>query len=127
MHETTRSCLKFDERPGTPPEIRKYRRSTNLEPGRRFQHYGVADDFDKMQLNDKIFGITDKHNKIQASDLISSSRPTELQKLNNLKAERVYKSVNREPLARSPERNVKLPSKFIEGYSISKVIVKQQF
>lgn len=35
-----RECLTFEERPDTPPHLRKFRRSTNLEPGKRFIHPG---------------------------------------------------------------------------------------
>ena len=42
---TSKECLTFTARPGTPEEIRKFRRSANLEPGKRFVHPGVADDF----------------------------------------------------------------------------------
>jgi excinuclease UvrABC nuclease subunit len=49
--ETVKSCMVFEERASTPPEIRKYRRSTNLEPGNRFKHHGVVDDYEAMDLD----------------------------------------------------------------------------
>lgn len=115
MRETTKGCLTFEARPSTPPEIRKYRRSTNLEPGKRFQHHGVADDINKLQLEEKIFGITDSIDRVTASDLINHSRPTELERLNMIKAERSYRNVNREPLGKSPDKKTILPSKFTES------------
>lgn len=105
----------FEERPTTPPEVRKYRRSTNLEPGRRFQHHGMVDDYRQMNLDDKIYGITDSTSKHGAADLINHSRDTELQRVNNIKAEKVYRHLNREPLGRQADKNYQLPLKFTEG------------
>lgn len=111
----TRDCLVFDNRPSTPPEIRKYRRSTNLEPGKRFQHHGLRDDYEKMNLNDKIYGKTDRGSHIGVGDTISYARPSELQRLNDIKAEKIYKNTNKEPLGHSPNKGTILPSKFTQG------------
>eukprot|EP01038_Epipyxis_sp_PR26KG_P016202 gene16202-22038_t len=115
MNETTKSCLRFDERPTTPPEIRKYRRSTNLEPGKRFQHHGLADDYSQLQLDDKIYGITERQqSKITAADLINLPKQSDLEKINKMKSELIYKSVKREPLGKLPDRNTIFPTKFTE-------------
>lgn len=111
----TKGCLTFDERPSTPPEVRKYRRSNNLEPGKRFEHYGMADDYKVMDLGSKIYGKTDKEIPTSAHDLISHKKPSELQRMNMTKAEMKYKTNKREPLGRGPENNWVLPSKFTEG------------
>ena len=112
-----KECLSFESRPGTPPEIAKYRRSNNLELGKRFQHPGVADDYKNMGLADKIYGQTDKHSigKSTAASLINLPKASELQRMNNVKAEKVYKTVNREPLGHGPDRSVALPDKFTKG------------
>lgn len=113
--DTVKGCLVFDERPSTPPDIQKYRRSKNLEPGRRFQHPGLAGDYAQMNLDDKIYGITDAGSKHGAADLINHDRPTEIQRINAIKSEKIYKHTKREPLGRIPDRNYVLPSKFTEG------------
>ena len=84
LRETTQQCLTFDNRSSTPPHIKKYRRSTYLEPGRRFQHYGMADDYENLHLSDKIYGITDKTaaSRNGAADLINHKMPSELEKTN---------------------------------------------
>ncbi|KAJ1418003.1 hypothetical protein B484DRAFT_334009, partial [Ochromonadaceae sp. CCMP2298] len=114
--ETVKSCMVFEERASTPPEIRKYRRSTNLEPGNRFKHHGVVDDYEAMDLDSKIYGITEQRNRIGASDLIGQALPSELQRINNLKAEKVYRQQNREPLGHRPDRGFTLPDKYTTGH-----------
>lgn len=113
--ELTRQCLNFDDRSSTPPHVRKFRRSAHLEPGKRYQHPGVVDDYPKLHLEDKIFGITDQASRDGASDLINLGKPTEFDRLTQVKAERLYKSTAREPLGRTAERNVVLPTKFTES------------
>jgi hypothetical protein len=115
--EATRQCLTFEDRSTTPPHVRKFRRSTYLEPGRRHQHYGVVDDLPKLDLDNKIFGVLDEPTRDGASDLIHQPKMTELQRMNMQKSERVYRQTIREPLGRSPERNTTLPSKFTERKS----------
>jgi hypothetical protein len=110
----TKGCLTFDERPQTPPEVRKYRRSTNLEPGKRFQHYGLADDYNAMDLTDKIYGKTDKEVPTSAGDLLSHPKPSELERMAIMRAEMKYKTNKREPLGRVPDRGIILPKKFTE-------------
>jgi hypothetical protein len=111
---TARDCLAGEERPSTPPSLRKYRRSTQLEPGRRFVHYGLADDLQTMDLPSKVFGGFTERGTNTAADLINHQRPTELERINQLKAERIYKSTTREQLGRTVDRGNKLPNKFTE-------------
>lgn len=113
--ELTRQCLSFDERSSTPPHLRKYRRSAYLEPGQRFQHPGIKDDLPKLHLDDKIFGVTNQLSRESAAGLIHQPKQTELQRMNLIKAEKIYKHANREPLGHSPDRKVTIPRKFVEG------------
>ena len=113
--ELTRQCLNFEERTATPPHVRKFRRSTYLEPGRRFQHHGIVDDLPNMQLEEKIFGMADEATRDGAADLIHQPTMTDLKRIDMVKQERNYKRTIREPLGHSPERHTILPSKFTEG------------
>jgi len=116
LKDQVEKCLTYEERPSTPPEIRKYRRSTNLEPGNRFKHPGLVDDYATMSLDEKIYGITESNTvRIGASDLINHELPSELERINNAKAEKVYKQQNREPLGRIPDRGYQLPTKYTVG------------
>jgi len=114
--ELTRQCLIFDDRSSTPPHVRKFRRSTYLEPGKRYQHHGVADDYPLLNLNNKIFGVTESHFRDGAADLIRPKPMSELARMNMIKSEKIYKHTNREPLGRSPERTGHLPKKFTEEH-----------
>ena len=113
--DLTRQCLTFEDRSSTPPHVRKFRRSTYLEPGKRYQHYGLVDDLPQLDLDNKIYGVVDEPTRDGAADLIHHPTKTELQRMNLQKSERTYKTVMREPLGHSPERNYQLPSKFTEG------------
>lgn len=112
---TAKDCFTTDERPSTPPEIRKFRRSTNLEPGRRFVHHGLADDFQEMALDKNVYGVMSDRGKNTAADLLSHNQPNELQRINMVKAEQVYKTATREQLGKTVDRKVILPSKFTQG------------
>lgn len=115
MGGSAKDCLAAEVRPITPPEIRKYRRSTNLEPGKRFVHYGVADDLEGMNLDSKVFGSFIERGSNTAADLISRDRPTELERINQLKSERIYKSSKREILGQTVDRGNTLPARFSDG------------
>lgn len=120
---TTKDCLTFGERPDTPPDVKKYRRSTYLVPGQRFQHYGIVDDLKGMELDHKIFGVTSDSGNGTAADLLSHKKLTDLEKINLVKAEKVYKGAAREPLGKTVDRHTVLPNKFTEGKSILIIIV----
>ena len=44
FNESAKECLTWQERPITPPEIKKYRQSVIHEPSKTVRHFGVADD-----------------------------------------------------------------------------------
>ena len=101
---TVKGCLTFGERAVTPPEVRKYRRSANLEPGKRFTHYGMADDLKKMNLGELTFGEASEPSRVTASDLLTHHKMSSLEKINLTKAEKVYKGAAREQLGKSYSR-----------------------
>lgn len=117
VRETARDCLKFDTvRSTTPPEIKKYRRSNFLQPGKRFQHYGITDDLNDLDLDNRIFGIkSDKGNGTTDEVIAPLKDLSETDRLSRTKAERVYKSSTQEPLGKKMERNIDFPTKFTEG------------
>lgn len=115
-----KSCLTADlqpqsNRPSTPPEQQKYRRSTYLEPGKRFQHYGIADDIKQLGLERKVFGVQSDRGNGTAADVINTGTQSTAERLNQIKAELIYKSTTQEPLGSRMDRKVKMPSKFTEG------------
>ena len=112
---TAKACLFFYARPLTPPEQRKYRRSTALQPGMRYQHYGITDDLAKMNLSERVYGGSSEKGVESAGELVNHKLPTELERINMEKAEAVYRLRAKEPLGRTVDRHVALPSKFTEG------------
>jgi len=108
---TAKDCLTFTERPITPPEVRKYRKSSYLEPGARFKHYGIVDDLKTMNLESKTFGEYSDPGEATAQELINHKKLTQLQKIDLDKAEKVYKGTSREPLGKTYDRKVVLPEK----------------
>lgn len=108
-------CMTFGERPRTPPEIAKYRRSTALAPGQRFQHPGIADDLktgNLSKLSGNIYGVMSDRGNGSAAELINHKPLTELERMNLAKAERIYRGAAREPLGRTIDRHNPLPDKF---------------
>merc|ERR1711871_1307528 len=105
----------FGERPRTPPEIAKYRRSTTLAPGQRVQHPGIADDLktgNLSKLSGNIYGVMSDRGNGSAAELINHKPLTELERMNLAKAERIYRGAAREPLGRTIDRHNPLPDKF---------------
>lgn len=107
--------MTFQERPKTPPEIRKYRRSANLEPGARFKHFGTADDYAKMNLGDLTFGEKSESIRTTAHDLLSHHKLSDFEKLELMKAEKVYKDAAKNRLGKSTSYNYNDNFKAMEG------------
>lgn len=109
------NCMMFDERPGTPEEIKKYRRSANLEPGKRFQNPKTVIDLENLQLEQKTFGISSKTSESNAANLLKQMPSSTVEKLNQIKAENIYFTTKREPLGKVYTRHHQLPQKYNEG------------
>lgn len=112
---TVKQSMTFQERPKTPPEIRKYRRSANLEPGARFKHFGTADDYAKMNLGDLTFGEKSESIRTTAHDLLSHHKLSDFEKLELMKAEKVYKDAAKNRLGKSTSYNYNDNFKAMEG------------
>ena len=112
---STKDCLKYEERPSTPPEIAKYRRSNALNSGVKFQSDGASSDNMTRRNQDLTYGVaTDRGNNTAAS-LIGHQATSELDMMKLYKAEKVYRSQAREPLGRTMDRGNVLPTKFTRG------------
>jgi hypothetical protein len=118
---TAKECLTLEsKRPPTPPELKKYRRSTYLEPGKRFQHPGIADDFNNMNLEGRVYGIRSDKGNGTADEVVSGSKQklTEAERLVRIKNEKIYKSTSQESLGQKMDRKVVFPAKFTEGRDV---------
>lgn len=112
---TARECLAFEQRPRTPPEIGRFRKSTTLALEKRYLHHGSAADYQAMNLGELTFGEKGERGDNTAADLLNHSKLTELEQINMEKSERIYRQKAMEPLGRSVDRHTTLPDKHTTG------------
>eukprot|EP00976_Prorocentrum_cordatum_P067582 1178806-Prorocentrum_minimum.AAC.2 len=110
-NESVANCLAFaqpTERPTTPPEIAKYRKSAIHEPGRVVKHFGTADDRIPHPKNEP-FGHKNAVHAEGVDAVIKNFPESELMQWRLERQEDVYASSKREPLGASYCRGHKLP------------------
>ena len=99
--------VETEPRPTTPDEIKKFRRSTLHEPGRRVVHPGTADD----AIPTMTFGVKSVLGE-PAADVMATYPRSELDQWRLERTEDVYASTRREPLGKSFVRGHQIPDKF---------------
>lgn len=115
-HDNAQTCMIFQERPRTPEHIHQFRRSANLEPGKRYQNPSTKSDLETLRLEARTFGISSKSSDTTAEALLKqNSGVGTVGKLNFVKAEKVYHTTTREPLGKTYKRGNPLPDKFEQG------------
>lgn len=113
---STLECMIFNERPLTPENIKKYRKSSNLEPGKRFQNPKTVIDNDILKLENRTFGVTSKTSEASTAELLKQTPNNGIVgKLNFIKSENIYYTNKREPLGQVYSRHHQLPQKYEEG------------
>jgi hypothetical protein len=118
MNETAKYCMTFEERPPTPEDVKKYRRSANLAPGKRYVHPKLTND-DIKKFEGMTFGMTSKASDCTTADLLAQNANNSIVgRLNAIKAESVYQSVRREPLGETFSRHYNLPEKYQSGTNL---------
>eukprot|EP00602_Paraphysomonas_sp_CaronLab_P005609 CAMPEP_0185026022 /NCGR_PEP_ID=MMETSP1103-20130426/9585_1 /TAXON_ID=36769 /ORGANISM="Paraphysomonas bandaiensis, Strain Caron Lab Isolate" /LENGTH=442 /DNA_ID=CAMNT_0027559441 /DNA_START=131 /DNA_END=1459 /DNA_ORIENTATION=- len=119
---SAQECMLFQERPATPEDVKKFRRSANLEPGKRYQNPKTIADIQTLKLDQRTFGVTSKTSEATTAELLSQkSQSGVVGKLNFIKAEKVYHTTTREPLGKTYCRNHQLPQKYIDGQPFGQV------
>lgn len=108
---TAAQCLTMEERPPTPPEIRKWRRS-QIQAGERVLHPGLREDVKKLDPK-AIYGDCKAVQSDHVADVWRQDT-TGLGKLKQDMAERLYHSVKNEPLGRTCKRGHTLPAQTSE-------------
>mmetsp|Transcript_27690 Transcript_27690/g.35799 ORF Transcript_27690/g.35799 Transcript_27690/m.35799 type:complete len:434 (+) Transcript_27690:157-1458(+) len=108
--ETASVCLQQEQRPETPPEVKKWRKSNFHEPGARVVHPGAQDDVKRLE-DGRIFGQTGTTLK---SDHINDvwTQPgakSEYAGIKQQMKESIYYSAKREPLGTVYSRGHQLP------------------
>jgi hypothetical protein len=115
-NENAVACMTFQERPRTPEDIRKFRRSANLEPGKRYQHPSTKADMLTLQLEARTFGVTSKSSETTTHALLNQNIGVgTVGKLDFVKSEKIYQTTNREPLGKTYSRGNPLPEKYERG------------
>mmetsp|Transcript_6907 Transcript_6907/g.10703 ORF Transcript_6907/g.10703 Transcript_6907/m.10703 type:complete len:454 (-) Transcript_6907:128-1489(-) len=99
-----------NERPITPDEIKKYRKSTVHEPGKIVVHYGRSDD----HVPDQVFGVKAVYGDT-AAGLMANYPTSELMQWRLDRQEDIYASTTREPLGKSFSRGHVLPGDLTSG------------
>ena len=99
--------VETEPRPTTPDEIKKFRRSTLHEPGRRVLHTVTEDD----AIPTMTFGVKSVLGE-PAADVMATYPRSELDQWRLERTEDVYASTRREPLGKSFVRGHQIPDKF---------------
>ncbi|ETM99761.1 hypothetical protein PPTG_18511 [Phytophthora nicotianae INRA-310] len=108
QRDTTALCLTFPQRPRTPEEVGRYRKSFFSEPGARIAHPGLINDLKRVDPMTK-FGVVTTGSE-HVPEMLVSGPATEYQRINLDKLESNYASHKREPLGKSFSRGHKLPA-----------------
>lgn len=110
--DNARACMDFQLPPQTPPEVHLYRRASRLEPGKRFISTRTEADATGLRLQERIYGVTSDAANDTTEKLISRPWPSLLQRINDEREEKKYKSVNREPLGSTYQRHYNMPEAY---------------
>jgi len=104
--DSTHRCLQYEERPQTPPEVRRYRQSVVHEPGQRVRHPGMAlDDVKQGPFGRPTIQPDDE----KVDKCIRQLPDSEFMQWKQAKEEEIYASTHREPLGKSMLRGHKIP------------------
>jgi len=108
---TTKLCMTMDERPDTPPNVRKWRKSNYSLPGQRVIYPGQIEDVKKINADIyKVYG----DNGVHGSDHVENvwrqpGGETDCARAKYAKTEANYHSSIKEPLGKSYNRGHVLP------------------
>jgi len=110
--ESAKQCTTYErdprhQRPITPPEIKKYRKSFQQQPGLRFISHGLVNQ--SLPPGHHRHGVKTQSGD-RVGDCFDQVPPTELQDFLNNQKESIYQSNVREPLAASYSRGHVFPS-----------------
>ncbi|CAM9156332.1 unnamed protein product [Ectocarpus sp. 4 AP-2014] len=105
------SCVREEQRRGTPEAVRKWRRSGTTPPGQRVLHPGQIGD--AQDVDPKIsFGSGGVKASDHVADIwVQPGADTDVNRLKLGLAESVYRSTKREPLGKGYQRGHQLPPK----------------
>lgn len=107
--QTTEACLHLDERPETPPGVRKWRKSNYTNPGQRIIHPGLIEDFKDAKHTNERFGKIKIVSDHVEDVLVQPGAESEFAQVKLTQKESTYHSIKKEPLGQSFKRGHVLP------------------
>jgi hypothetical protein len=108
--DTTAACFVEQERPATPDEMKRFRKTFTGQPGKRIQHWGMEPD-PAPRPEDFVFGVKGEKGQGVGDLLGGHLEPTSMQAYQQMRAESVYATSKKEPLGVSLDRKYNWPDK----------------
>ena len=108
--DTAAACFAEQQRPPTPEEIKRFRKSFTGQPGVRVHHWGLEQD-PAPRPPEFAFGVTGEKGQGVGDLLGGHLEPTSMQAFQRMRAEAVYESSKREPLGKPIDRHYQWPDK----------------
>lgn len=110
--ESTKVALTPEDRPETPPEMRKWRKSTILAPGQISKHPGYAEDSNHLSV-DTYGRKSDEATTLK--ELLTIAPRSRILEQANARKEMVYLSSKMEPLGAAFKRGHAMPDDLAQG------------
>ena len=106
--DTAAACFEEQERPTTPDEIKRFRKTFTGKPGMRIQHWGSEPD-PAPRPGEFVFGVKGEKGQGVGDLLGGHLEPTSMQAYQQMRAEAVYATSKKEPLGVSLDRKYQWP------------------
>mmetsp|Transcript_27861 Transcript_27861/g.63019 ORF Transcript_27861/g.63019 Transcript_27861/m.63019 type:complete len:431 (-) Transcript_27861:504-1796(-) len=108
LHETAAACFVDEERPPTPEHIRRFRKSYVKQPGKRTQHWGLAND-PAPRPSEFTYGALGSKSRGVDELMGSHAEPSSMQAYQQMRAETIYESNKKEQLGKTLNRQYEWP------------------
>mmetsp|Transcript_60442 Transcript_60442/g.143653 ORF Transcript_60442/g.143653 Transcript_60442/m.143653 type:complete len:430 (-) Transcript_60442:389-1678(-) len=108
LADTAAACFTEQERPTTPDEMRRFRKSFTGAPGKRIQHWGSEND-PPPRPDEFPFGVKNEKGQGVGDMMGGHLEPTPMDAFKLMKAEECYSSSKIEPLGKSYSRKYTYP------------------
>uniref|UniRef100_A0A673B6R1 EF-hand domain-containing protein n=1 Tax=Sphaeramia orbicularis TaxID=375764 RepID=A0A673B6R1_9TELE len=118
--DRAKTCLEETTKSPTPPGVRKFRTSSQPEPGAIRVHHGKANDLDVA--SSLVHGVSTKYS-LSVSSINPGQKTLFQDKLQEL-SEKVYASSQKAPLGRSHDQRLGLPTWFNDEITFGVKTVK---
>ena len=106
--DTAAAAFLEQERPSTPDEMKRFRKTFTGQPGKRIQHWGLEQD-PAPRPEEFVFGVRGEKTQGVGDLLGGHLEPTSMQAYQQMRAEAVYATSKKEPLGVSLDRKYQWP------------------